>query len=43
MKRLYQIANVGFQNQHIECIEKLRLIERDMWRDVEECQDPYKD
>jgi|GEM_PF-3355446 hypothetical protein len=42
MKRLSQITKVDFQNQHIEGIEKLRLIVREMRREVEECQDPYK-
>lgn len=42
LKRLFQIAKIDFQNQHIERIEKLRYIEREMWQDVGECQDQYK-
>lgn len=42
LRRLYQIAKMDFQDQHIERIEKLKYIERCMWDDVKECQDPYK-
>jgi hypothetical protein len=40
--KLYQIANTDFQTQHAERIKKLQYIERMMWKDVEECNDPYK-
>ena len=42
VKRLYQIAKIGFHKQHLERIEKLKYIERCMWDDARDCTDPYK-
>ena len=35
---LYEIAKIGFVHQHIECIDQLELIQREMWKlyDMEE-------
>ena len=40
--RLYQIAKVGFEDQHIKRIEKLEMIEREMWTNYNRIVDPYK-
>mgnify|MGYP006955651250 CR=1 FL=1 len=40
--RLYQIAKIGFEDQHISRIEKLEMIEREMWTNYNNVTDPYK-
>jgi hypothetical protein len=40
--RLYQIAKVGFEDQHIQRIEKLEMIEKEMWTNYNNITDPYK-
>ena len=40
--RLYQIAKVGFEDQHISKIEKLEMIEKEMWTNYNNVTDPYK-
>lgn len=42
LKRLYQIAKYGFQDQHLERIDKCELIEKLMWENYEKCKDPFK-
>jgi hypothetical protein len=43
MQRLYEIARIGFVNQHIERIDQLELIQREMWKLYHEEQEPrYK-
>jgi hypothetical protein len=41
LRRLYSIGKY-FERSHIDRIEKLRLIESLMWKDVHECNDPFK-
>lgn len=40
--RLYQLAKVDFRALHQERLEKIKVIESLMWKDMEECDDPYK-
>ena len=40
MKRLYEIAKIGFINQHIERIDQLELIQREMWKLYDMEKDP---
>jgi len=42
LQRLYAIAKTGFVDQHMTRIDKLVLIEREMWSNYEKIQDPYK-
>jgi len=43
LKRLFHIAKTyDFQNEHIERLHKLEYLERGMFDDIKECQDPYK-
>ncbi len=42
MERLYLMAKVGFVNQHLDKIDKLEFIEKEMWKKYKECGDPYK-
>lgn len=40
--RLYQLAKIDFRTQHLERKEKLELLEKGMWQDLEQCPDAYK-
>lgn len=42
LKRLYNIAKYGFQDQHLERVEQLELIQKLMWDDYHKCVDPFK-
>ena len=42
MKRLNLMAKVGFADQHLDKIDKLEYIEKEMWKKYRECKDPYK-
>ena len=42
MERLYLMAKVGFVDQHLDKIDKLEAIEKEMWKKYRECKDPYK-
>lgn len=42
LKRLYHIAKIGFEEQHLERIDQLKLIQRLMWKEYESCKDPYQ-
>ena len=42
MERLYLMAKVGFVDQHLDKIDKLECIEKEMWKKYRECKDPYK-
>jgi len=42
LPRLYQIAKLGFEKQHVERIDKLNMIEKEMWTKYEQIEDPYK-
>ncbi|MGE5705530.1 MAG: hypothetical protein ACM3XP_02275 [Nitrososphaerales archaeon] len=42
MQRLYLKAKVGFVDQHLDKIDKLDFIEKEMWKQYRECKDPYK-
>jgi len=36
------MAKVGFVDQHLDKIDKLEVIEKEMWKKYRECKDPYK-
>lgn len=42
LQRLYAIAKTGFVDQHMKRIDKLAMIEKEMWSNYEKIQDPYK-
>ena len=42
LKRLYHIAKIGFEEQHLERIDQLKLIQQLMWRNYDECKDAYQ-
>jgi hypothetical protein len=42
MGRLNLMAKVGFADQHLDKIDKLECIEKEMWKKYRECKDPYK-
>ena len=42
LKRLYHIAKIGFEDQHLERIDTCELILKLMWQNVKEEKDPYK-
>ena len=42
MERLNLMAKVGFVDQHLDKIDKLECIEKEMWKKYRECKDPYK-
>lgn len=42
LKRLHFIAALGFENQHLERIDTCETIDKLMWQEYRQCQDPYK-
>ena len=42
LKRLYQIAKYGFEEQHLERIDNCELILKLMWQNAMNEKDPYK-
>ena len=42
LKRLYHIAQIGFQDQHLETIDQYELGFKLMWQNVLRERDPYK-
>jgi hypothetical protein len=42
LKRLYEIAKIGFQDQHLETIDQYEMGFKMMWQNVLREQDPYK-
>ena len=42
LQRLYHIAKIGFQDQHLETIDEFHMGFRMMWKNVLREQDPYK-
>ena len=42
LRRLYHIAKIGFQDQHLERIDNCELIEKLMWENYNECKEPFK-
>jgi hypothetical protein len=42
MERLYLMAKIGFVDQHLDKIDKLEFIEKEMWKKYRECKDPAK-
>ena len=42
LKRLYNIASVGFEDQHIERIDQLEIIQKLMWSEYRACTSPYQ-
>ena len=42
LERLYHIAKIGFEEQHLERIDQLKLIQRLMWENYEKCGIPYQ-
>jgi hypothetical protein len=42
LKRLYHIANIGFEDQHLETIDELEMSFKMLWTNVLRERDPYK-
>ncbi|HSF51075.1 MAG TPA: hypothetical protein VLA74_09980 [Nitrososphaeraceae archaeon] len=42
LKRLYHIAQIGFQDQHLERIDNTELCLKLMWENYNKEQDPFK-
>ena len=42
LKRLYHIAQIGFQDQHLERIDTIELCLKLMWQNYNQEPDPYK-
>jgi hypothetical protein len=42
LKRLYHIAQIGFQDQHIDRIDNTEICLKLMWENYNKEQDPYK-
>lgn len=42
LKRLYHIAKNGFEEQHLERIDQLKLIQELMWKNYDDCNDAYQ-
>ena len=42
LQRLHEIGKIGFVHQHIERIDQLELIQREMWKNYEQEQSPLK-
>ena len=42
LKRLYQIAKYGFEEQHLERIDNCELILKLMWQDYNACKSPIQ-
>jgi hypothetical protein len=42
LKRLYEIAKIGFQDQHLETIDQYEMGFKMMWQNVLLEKDPYK-
>ena len=42
LKRLYDIAKIGFEDQHLQRMDICELIQKLMWQNVKEQKDPYK-
>jgi len=42
LKRLYHIAKIGFEEQHLERIDQLKLIQELMWKNYQACKDAYQ-
>jgi len=42
LKRLYDIAKLGFEDQHLQRIDICELIQKLMWQNVKEEKNPYK-
>lgn len=41
-ERFYLKAKIGFLDQHLDKMDKLEFIEKEMWRKYRECKDAYK-
>ena len=42
LKRLYHIVKIGFEEQHLERIDQLKLIQELMWKNYDKCKDPFQ-
>ena len=42
LERLYHIAKYRFDEQHLERVDTVEIIQKMMWRNVDEEKDPYK-
>jgi hypothetical protein len=42
LKRLYHIEKIGFEEQHLERIDQLRLIQELMWKNYDACKNAYQ-
>lgn len=41
-QRLYHIAKIGFEDQHLDRIDNCELILKLMWENYHDCKDPFK-
>jgi len=42
LKRLYHVAKIGFEEQHLERIDQIQLIQQLMWKEYGACKDAYQ-
>ena len=42
LERLYHMANLGFEYQHLDRIDGLELIEKKMWEEYNKEKDPFR-
>ena len=42
LQRLHFIARLGFEDQHLDRVEGCELIEKFMWQNYHECNNPYQ-
>jgi hypothetical protein len=42
LKRLHFIARLGFEDQHLDRVDGCELIEKLMWQNYRECNNPYQ-
>lgn len=42
LERLYHMPNLGFEHQHLDRIDGLKLIEKKMWEESNKEKDPWK-
>ena len=41
-KRIEEIFDTGFVDQHLQSIDTIQLAQKEMWVNYEKCSDPYK-
>lgn len=42
LKRLHFIARLGFEDQHLDRVDGCELVEKLMWQNYNECNNPYQ-